>query len=421
MADSFFHLANQPGFFTLPSTFWAKGTTFRMEQAATLIRVLALLTANLRSELHHIGYDRSVIDNEALAQLHEALLQDVDILFSMRIREVQSCVQEAYAIGEKIRVEASEHPFFLWQAYASIVNFMSDLFVESVELSDLLRLDSSAHWFLPDVAGVHLKAAYDLLLGVIHSGDWTEQEREKATLLLEEFAAQFQSILDRLVLVEEEKLGLSVAAINPEAGNHAISHDPLELDAAIQAGRICMHEFPYLESRFGQRGRRFTISDSAWLAALSDESQSQLYSQVTWMGTMLSARGIPQIILQRHLEILHRELSRTIPLKQEKYMKILNGASLLRGNRIAVIDEREARKLREGFAFSVASDELQPIHMRFPNLALLVISAVVDEKLGVENAVPALLSWVLNKELFPQDWIEAVSQLVFDTRIAAKK
>lgn len=57
----------------------------------------------------------------------------------------------------------------------------------------------------------------------------------------------------------------SARTLNPEAGEHAISADPGEQAAAEAATRLSWREFPYYAKRYGERGWRFSLSDSGWL------------------------------------------------------------------------------------------------------------------------------------------------------------
>jgi hypothetical protein len=46
----------------------------------------------------------------------------------------------------------------------------------------------------------------------------------------------------------------------------------------------------------------------------------------------------------------------------------------------------------------------------------LLISAVADERNGVEGAVPAILKWATDPNRFPEEWIEAVHRLISQAR-----
>ena len=56
--------------------------------------------------------------------------------------------------------------------------------------------------------------------------------------------------------------------LNPSAGDVPLPEDQREIDAALRAGPITHRIFPYFDWRYGDRGRKFTESDSAWPAWL---------------------------------------------------------------------------------------------------------------------------------------------------------
>lgn len=56
--------------------------------------------------------------------------------------------------------------------------------------------------------------------------------------------------------------------LNPEAGRHEVTMDGRELEAVRRASDRSWSEFPYYDARFGERGRRFSLSDGAWIVTL---------------------------------------------------------------------------------------------------------------------------------------------------------
>lgn len=101
----------------------------------------------------------------------------------------------------------------------------------------------------------------------------------------------------------------ATAVINVEAGSHAVVTEPRLLVASVMAGLRCWRAYPYFEARYGDRGRRFSSSDSAWLATLVEESEIVVAGQVDWLGRVLASRGMPTQLLEVHLGLLHEELA----------------------------------------------------------------------------------------------------------------
>jgi len=73
---------------------------------------------------------------------------------------------------------------------------------------------------------------------------------------------------------------------------------PLEIDLALRAAKTAWEKYPYLEHRYGERGRRFTNSDSCWLFTLTRARREVAVTRaLEWLRTVLASRGIPTVIL----------------------------------------------------------------------------------------------------------------------------
>jgi hypothetical protein len=195
-----------------------------------------------------------------------------------------------------------------------------------------------------------------------------------------------------------------VPALNPQAGSHAIPNDLREIRAALQAGERSWQRFPYYEWRYGSRGRRFTRSDSAWIVTLTDHRQALVDQQITWLGGLLASRGMPQWLLELHLETLHQELVDAVPEKREAYAKLLHAAAMLRDMRRAPIRDDVFHALSAEFEALVGPEWSN----RLPRTGGLLVAAVADEKAGISNAVTSLEGWMTDPARFPETWIAAV-------------
>src|SRR6516162_11924606 len=101
-----------------------------------------------------------------------------------------------------------------------------------------------------------------------------------------------------------------IAAINFEAGDHAMPQNPLEIDLALRAAKLAWEKYPYLEHRYGERGRRFTNSDGCWLFTLTRApSGVSVTGVLEWLRTVLASRGIPTVILEFHLQAIQQAIS----------------------------------------------------------------------------------------------------------------
>lgn len=166
------------------------------------------------------------------------------------------------------------------------------------------------------------------------------------------------------------------SSINPDAGNYPITDDPRELEAARLAGERCLREIPYVDQRYGEKGRRYTYSDGAWLATLASCEKTAM-KQVYWLARVLAGRGMPRYVLERHLELMVEELTRAVPEKD--YSLLGEAAARLRAERLEQIP---------------AFDELAREHPE----GKLLVAAVADERAGVERSVESLLEWFSQPE-----------------------
>ena len=200
--------------------------------------------------------------------------------------------------------------------------------------------------------------------------------------------------------------------INPLAGNHPVSSDPREVAASAAAGERSWREFPYYEARFGERGRRFGHSDSAWLSLAARHGTEHLTREVLWLAEVLSARGMPQWMLERHLEFLHEALVRAVPERRESYDKLLAAAGMLRERRHWKLGEDDARALAAAFDARVGPEW----SARLPHMGALLAAAVADERNGVARAVASIEEWATDASRFPAEWIAAVHATIAQAR-----
>lgn len=172
---------------------------------------------------------------------------------------------------------------------------------------------------------------------------------------------------------------------NPDAGNHPLPDNLQEAQASIRAGERCMALFPYLGIRFGKRGDAFARTDSGYLTTLVRFPQGYVIEQVQWLSRVLSNRGMPRLLMEVHLEVLHAELASALPDRADDYRKLLDAAAKLREERRSVISQLHSDKL-------VAEFDNQSLNL-IPNFGALLVSAVCDEARGIDAAVSSIADW----------------------------
>lgn len=200
--------------------------------------------------------------------------------------------------------------------------------------------------------------------------------------------------------------------LNPAAGSHPVSSDPREVAAALRAGERALEEFPYYRARYAERGRLFALSDGAWLVTLCEGEWPYLREQVLWLGRVLSSRGIPRWLLERHLAVLHEELTRHLPEHSGRYDGLLRAAGHLRELRLAILPDAEHHRLARDFADRVGPEW----EARLPGMGGILVAAVVDESAGIADAVPAVAGWCADPERFPSSWRDAVDLTLAQAR-----
>jgi hypothetical protein len=197
----------------------------------------------------------------------------------------------------------------------------------------------------------------------------------------------------------------SASSLNPSAGHHVVTGDPRELAAADRAGERSWAAWTYYGRRYGDRGRQFTRSDSAWLATLPGSPASVVERQVRWLGTLLAARGMPRLLLEEHLRILHDELVAAVPERTPEYASLLQAANTLRTEREAFMPESALRALETRFRDLLGRPTEDDVRA-----GALIAAAVADERAGVPRAVTSLMEWLADPARFPAHWLAAVDQ-----------
>ena len=242
-----------------------------------------------------------------------------------------------------------------------------------------------------------------------------ESEREQVGLAAAGLFARFESLYRSLYPVRAASRTFLATSINPEAGRHPVPDDERELRAALNAADDCWARFPYLEARYGERGRRFARSDAAWLATLYAYESGQILQQVRWLGRVLAGRGMPTLILQDQLRSLAGELSAAVPEREVEYDRLTQAAEDLVQSRRRHLDDDQVEALARDFEQRAGADP--------GGLSLageLMCCAVADELGGAEKAVESLCAWLLDPGRFSPAWIDAGEQTLREARARAR-
>jgi len=207
-----------------------------------------------------------------------------------------------------------------------------------------------------------------------------------------------------------------VAALNPEAGQHVVTSDPNELRAAVTAGEQTRRRFVYYERRYGERGRRFTHSDSAWIVTLASMTPDVVERQLRWLGGLLAARGMPRWLLEEHLKVLYAELVAATPGKRVDYDRLLGVATVFRDERLSHLDEETSARLAGELDRRVGAAAAADL----PEAGALLVAAVAEEAAGLYRVVESLMDWLADPVRFSTTWIAAASQTLHAAREQAR-
>jgi heme oxygenase len=225
---------------------------------------------------------------------------------------------------------------------------------------------------------------------------------------------------------DESDLEHHVAAVNCEAGNHAMPQNPLDIALALRAGKAAWLRHPYLEHRFGERGKRFMSSDSCWLLALTEQTVESATHGLDWLRNVLASRGMPTVLLEDLLMGIARELAARSPEQPHPGAPPGEGAqtvahyerflSSCAAERRALLDvETETRLILQ---FDQRFRTCAGLYVESP--ARLIASAWVDERSGIEGALAAVRDWFSDADRFSSDWIATVDELVVQLDEAAR-
>jgi hypothetical protein len=215
--------------------------------------------------------------------------------------------------------------------------------------------------------------------------------------------------------VSDQDLSASPAdarTLNAEAGNHPVTADPRELAAALRAGERTWARYPYYAARYGERGERFTRSDSGWLATLAEEEPGRAIEQARWLGRVLAARGMPQRLLEVHLATLVEELTAAVPERAARYAVLARASEALAAARAAHVDDARLAALDRAFDARVGAGAAA----RLPRSGEIVAAAVADDLAGIPRALASVEAWFCDPARFDAAWIEAVRATIEDAR-----
>jgi heme oxygenase len=372
------------------------------------LRALAVIHGVLESEI------RSSEDNRVLAIWDDGLKklplleEDLNFFGSRVVPDASTAIDAALAMTGDIRIRRIENP----------VTLLGYLYVfEGSTLGNRMhKPDVVASYQLNDLDGCRYYTSYQDRVQSHWNrfSDKMNRTLEDSSLhdpivdSVREAFSGLEALYGALYPIDAKDKTFHAARINPEAGNHPIPDDEQEIQAALKASNRGWSEFPYYEQRYGDRGKRFSDSDTCWLATLTRLDPESIQKQIEWLGRVLSTRGMPMIMLEFTLKFLHAELVKEVPAKKITYEKLSKASETLRKRRINIMSEKEFEALSREFDQAVGAELAE----KYTNTGKLLVSSVIDEKIGINGAVAAIQGWLTDSDRFPENWIEAINSTI---------
>lgn len=191
----------------------------------------------------------------------------------------------------------------------------------------------------------------------------------------------FHGIFD--ALQNDDGRSVHATAINPEAGNHPVPLDDRLSHIANEVGRNCHAAFGYLCRRYGSRGEAFARSDGVWLVTLCEIPSEQARKRIDWLSRLLSARGIPSLCLEHHLDMLHEALVEEKAIPGQDSDRLLQLARHVGSNRSAAVPPDQWQAI-----IQIPLPALDPLG------AATLVSAVIDQRSGLAACADSIVGWL---------------------------
>lgn len=319
------------------------------------------------------------------------------------VKDILPAVNWALQIANKALLWHQMFPYKLLGCLYILERFQFETFELHQQLRTSLQLPNYQYEF----STVHSEGQQNFLRyfnkRLLHLSDGFKNE---LLLGMSEITSNLLALYNSLYPFGQEQLGNHISSINPEAGNHPIPTNPLEIESGIKAALKCWAEFPFYGKRYGERGQRFAVSDSVWLVTLVELEQDQANSQVNWLAKVLATRGMPTFTLETPLKYLYQELIFQLPENKTKYETLLKSAKMLESQRSQWISSSQFDESNSLFVELCSTFNTREKAMR--NTGALIASSLIDTKRGVIESPNDYKTWISSPNLFDENWITAV-------------
>lgn len=383
-----------------------------MESYTNYLQVMAGINAAFEKEIINSNHPQIASVWKDSMQKLPPLLVDLESLNALEQEDIPMAIDAMLDTIKFIRLCNAEQPLYLLGImYVLEGSTLGGAILKELVIKNFNFSDNTGVLFL-DHYKTYKKQNWEEFKARMNALDVTDTDRIGILQTAVEFFQKIEIIFKHLYPVSRTIPFYNVTTLNPEAGRHSLPEDTLEIQAAIRAGVKTWEQFPYYAWRYGLRGKQFTRSDSAWLVTLCELQEKLVLDQINWLGKVLSSRGMPQVLLCIHLENLVRELEISNPNKQNQYRRLSIAANALKEKFNQVIPENYRKELISQFEIDVG----QEWSHRLKNMGEIIVGAIVDDKIGIENALSSVKSWSIDENRFPKIWTDSVQRLVLSAK-----
>lgn len=338
------------------------------------------------------------------------LLADLEALDGSHTPDILPTVSQALTMADTIMVYSISKPYALLGYLYTLDGSLNGGSILKKHVTTTLNLSGETGIRYFSSFGTNYRDFWMNFLQALDNTLPDDAAREAVIQGAEEAFKGLIALYRTLYPIEEANLGTHITSLNPEAGHYPITTDPHEIEAAIKAGLACWSHYPFYEERYGERGRRFAISDAAWLVGLCELPVEVAVEQVRWLANFLSIRGMPSITMEMQLHTLHHELGVRSPHNKPRYHNLLEMAKILKVARLGVFDQATFVEADTLFYDQLSVNKMgnKRLEKLSRHMGSLMASSLVDAALGQQASRIAFESWLMDEGLFPVSWTEAV-------------
>lgn len=334
------------------------------------------------------------------------LLNDLEMINASEVPDIIPAISNALSVADRIMLYSIKSPWKLIGYIYTLDGSLNGGSIFKKHFSKILNLGENNYLSFFSVFDTDFKQFWNNYTDCLNSETLDPIVKNDIISGAEEIFCDLMKIYESLYPVEQKNLGNHITSLNPEAGNYPISTNPVEIKCAISAGLKCWNEFPFYEKRYGERGRRFAVSDSAWLVTLSELPVDLAVSQAKWLAYYLSKIGMPTITMEAQLKYLYEELSKAIPEKEHKYKTLLLASFELRNDILRYFSDEVLSE--SNYILDLLLEKYGSSFGKIENTGRLICSSIADIKNGIEDPEKGYKSWLTNSANFDQQWIRAI-------------